>query len=341
LAFGAGLVFLSAVAGFARRGPGAARRFPLISLLVVVVGAALVLALAWLVGERVIGQSRLLYAAGVGLFLGAVLWALDRERGGSEKVVTDRLVGALVVLGAYMGAFSLLAGFGVGAALIAAGFIAALMTTPTQSASDSPGTPASPAAFSGLVSALWFGSFLLVYRLFVSRFFADLAGPALTDHFAIFGILAGAIMPWLLGDLAIVTEAPADPSPQGRQLARTIVALVFTAALPFALVVLWGAKIVPGLLAGLALSSMAVARDERRSAIAAVMFGAIIALLLTQWTQDVAGLAGLTRAERVRVLSWIVGAALVALVVADYVARKMARPPVMQPSAGPPSPGGL
>jgi hypothetical protein len=180
-----------------------------------------------------------------------------------------------------------------------------------------------------------------VYRLFVSRFFADLAGPALTDHFAIFGILAGAIMPWLLGDLAGVTEAPADPSPQGRQLARTIVALVFTAALPFALVVLWGAKIVPGLLAGLALSSMAVARDERRSAIAAVMFGAIFALLLTQWTQDVAGLAGLTRAERVRVLSWIVGAALVVLVVADYVARKMGRPPVMQPSAGPPSPGGL
>lgn len=322
----------------------------------VLLSAALLAGLAQVLSARVLGQPRFLLALGAGLIMGLVLWwlAADPEGGqaarrsaiGSDAPSARHVVSVLMAVGAVVAAFYLLTGYGIGVMLLGGWLVAGVMLAcaarrPLAEPRERPVAEGGSAAIDlgslvhRLAPVLFLGIILLLYRLFTQRFQDDLGGAALTDHFAIFTLLAGAFVPVLLTRLLSSGDDPPSPAAQLSRLALTI---VIAAAVPAAMLVLWGARAALGLLAGLALAT-AIYPQVRLSALLALA----VALPLVQWAHHFLLVAALTREERIRILLWLLALVVIAIAVADYGGRvagwlhRRRGPPVARESQRPES----
>src|SRR5581483_12288862 len=88
------------------------------------------------------------------------------------------------------------------------------------------------------------------YRLVMTRFTSDLKGVSLTDNYALFGFLAGALLPSLLSGFLL---RPGTPMTAGSALFRLVLTALLVLAAPAFILLLWGAKCAVALVLGLAL----------------------------------------------------------------------------------------
>ncbi len=294
----------------------------------ILLSAALLAGLGYLVATRTLFDPRLLYAAGAGLIAAFVLWWLlsEGEWGAAEvaqaagrgSIQGHGMLAALLALGAIVAGFYLLAGYGTGIVLLAAWLpvgVVLMTAVAEESANEMPQTSSSALwTAERLTHLLLFGVIVVLYRVFTQRFEDDLAGALLTDHFAIFSMLLGALFPSLLARvLARDAEDGATSAP--RLLIRLTFALVAALTLPAGVVILWGARGAIGLLAGFMLG--AIIYPEALAAVIALT----IALPLAQWAGPLLQMAAQTRAEKVRVLLWLAGIVVGAILAADYGSR--------------------
>lgn len=289
-------------------------------------GALILAALAFMVGHRVLEQPRFTLAAAVGLVASLIMWWLVSEgtqEAGRVPVApqtglpVEGVLAALVMLGATVASFYLLIGYGVGVMLLAAWLPAgaALAWGEDRGLAGSDERPvAASEPTARITSLLALGVLVLLYRLLLQRFQTDLSGATLTDHFAIFTFIAGALAPSLLSGM--LSPALGGEESPARSLLRLLFVGVVALALPGALLVLWGARAAIGLLVGLALSSVIVPGGRLHSLVALAM-----ALPVTQWLGGVLSVADLPRIEKIRVLGWLAAAVLIAILAADYGQR--------------------
>ncbi|MDQ7858160.1 MAG: hypothetical protein QN174_10025 [Armatimonadota bacterium] len=292
-----------------------------------VAASALLAALAALVGDRVLAQPRFAQVALVGAATPLLAWWLHAEgavtpddRGG---VPLHAALAALVVLAGTVAAFYLLIGYGVGAMLVAAWLPATVLVASVRderagderAGDERAGDQRSGADAAGraVTTLLTFGAVVLLYRLYLERFQGQLSGAVLTDHFAIFSLIAGAVSPALLAGALAPRDGRTSPA---RALVRLFFALVLALALPAMLLALWGPRAAIGLLAGL-MVGIVMAPGNVAAAVAAL----VVAVPLLQWSPAALAVSGLPRAEKVRFVLWIAGIALAALVATDIGAR--------------------
>jgi len=309
----------------------------------------LLLALGHLLAGKVIEEPRVFYVIGIGLFIALVAWWVVRN-GVHGHAGSGAALSPLVVLSGFMAAFQMLQGFGAGLMLLTAWPAVALAVCAafedesermgewgsvrieesevTAGAPDLPlpHSPAQSVAIS-LLRLLLFGAVLLLYRFFTTRFDDALQGVGLTDHYALFGFLVGALLPGFLGSLQSPGAAASEKP--GFQIARLVLTGALVLAAPAMILMLWGPKSALALLPGLALAATGflMPGDERPSAtpprhhLTTSLLALSVALALAQWTRHVLPLADMTRAEKIGVLTWIVSVLLVLLLVADYGGR--------------------
>lgn len=333
-------------------------RFPRLGTMLL---ALLLLAgLGKLLSVKAVTEPRLVPALAVGLVLGPVAWwvvrdalARNRPMNPGSSIGLPPLAILLIVSG-FLVAFQLLQGFGVGLFVVGLWLSVGFLSTDEPAATAATDVPAR-----GYLCLLLFALVLLLYRLFASRFAGDLRGVSLTDHYAFFGFIVGAALPGLLAGPLLPAPSPAKPlrggqgekegvgqqssffSPSPMSAANEAAArseatqwaggrgLLFTGALtlvaPGTIVLLWGAKCALALLAGLALGGVQAfgwhpEKMPGRSLLPSLLSVAV-ALALAQWTGHLLPASDLTRAEKVRILVYIVSGLLLLLVAADYGGR--------------------
>ncbi|MGQ0550268.1 MAG: hypothetical protein ACT4PY_11445 [Armatimonadota bacterium] len=298
----------------------------------VVLSAALLAGLGYLVSVRVLGDQRLFYATGAGAGAVFVLWWLLAEgewgaadvaqAAGRGSIQGHGVLAALLTLGAIIAGFYLLAGYGTGIVVLAAWLPAGVLLTAAaveESAREMPQADSGILVAERVVDLLLFGAVVVLYRVFTQRFEDDLAGALLTDHFAIFSMLLGALVPSLLAGM-LTRSGHQAPASTPRLLVRLAFVLAAALALAAGVVVLWGARGAIGLLAGFMLG--AIVYPEAL----AVLIALGIVIPLAQWAQPLLQIAAQTRAEKVRLLLWLAGIVVGALLAADYGGRLGYRP---------------
>ena len=297
----------------------------------------------YVLSVKILDDLNLIFCVGAGLALGFLLWWLswdDATRADAKAVETsDSRIEAqngvsawalLVALCGFMLSYGLMQGFGVGLMLLAA-WPASVLALPfhLQNAPRSENGALSPRLVARFASAqnlslcLAFVAILLLSRLFATRFRLDLRGADLSDQFALFGFLAGALVPTLLRSLLFpaIDLRQNSGSTASVLLPRTLLVGVLSLAICAAMVAVWGAKVVPAFFAGLALSLVYAARFERLQAFATTLLSLAMALFLAQWTQKLAPLVELSRADRLQFLLWGAIALVIVFVVLQIGAR--------------------
>ena len=287
-----------------------------------------------------LGPSRLFHVMGLGLLVGLLAWWLTVSQARQESEAQDATAGwqngalaILTVLGGFMGAYQLAKGLGVGLMLTGAWMSFALALTSGLETEDASltKTPTAPLLTATRLLRLgFFGSILLLYRLLTSRFDAASAGVALSDHYAVFGLLVGGMLPLLLSGFLL---RPVSASPLWNVF-RLACAGAILLAVPALVIVLWGAKCVLALLIGLALSialeagrgttnaeSDHVASSTPPYAFLPALFSLGTGLALSQWMGHVLQAWQLTRAEKIHILGYIVFALVLLVLLADYGGR--------------------
>ncbi|MBC8104444.1 MAG: hypothetical protein H7Z41_17855 [Cytophagales bacterium] len=171
---------------------------------------------------------------------------------------------------------------------------------------------------------LLFATILVLYRVFATRFGEDLRGVSLTDQYALFGLVFGALIPGVLASLVGHRSA----SGKGGVLVL-ILAGTLTLIVPTAIVLLFGGKSALALLLGLALGSV----QRQGSAESASSDGAsgasnlpgllslAVALALSQFTGALLPLTEMTRIHKVQLLGWLVAGVVAVLLAAEAAAR--------------------
>jgi len=207
--------------------------------------AAVVAGLGYLVFARVLPEPRLLSAAAIGVAASCLQWWLlaegegratqDAQAAWRSSIPGHSVLAVLPIFGALIVGFYLLAGYGTGLVLLAAWLPAGILLA-AEAANRSGGESRAPEVERvpvgrHVAQLLLFGVILLLYRVFIQRFEDELAGALLTDHFAIFSIMLGALIPVLLADLLRRTDRDARP-PAGRQIVRLTLAVAAALALP-------------------------------------------------------------------------------------------------------------
>jgi hypothetical protein len=308
----------------------------------VVLSALLLLGLAYLVSVKVVEQRAILTAAAVGIVAALTAWWLlrdgveawrsggegetrgwgDAEMGGQGDAGTGGPGGTtqhstlytqhsplavLVILAAIMVAYQLLAGFGVGIAVLAAWLVGGVALS---------GSPAARP----LTAALAFGTVFVLYRVAVERFSDEMRGVSLTDHYALFGFVFGLLAPSFLSRLA-------PESADWKALNRLFVIGILILAAPAGIVMVWGQKALLTFLFGLALaatSALSGVQAFRRSGIQALI-GMTMAAAVAQWTHIALPLAALPRTDKLKILAWCVGIAVLLLIATDLLSRMRSR----------------
>lgn len=296
---------------------------------------AFLLGVTALISMKFLDDLNLTYVVGLGIALGYVLWWLVRDgvATASDETASPVPVAAmLVALCAFMLAYQIMQGFGVGLMLVVAWPVSLLALpasfAPEDEAARSLILQRQPTA--QLLSLLLsFLAVLLLSRLFEMRFRADLRGASLGDQFALFGFLCGAALPaFLASSWFAANGAPASHSwlhllPVRAALPRVFLLGVLTLFLPGAAVALWAAKVLPAFFAGLALATVFSTASSKATSqqSAGALFSLSIALALTQWTHRFAPLAEASRAQRLHFLLWGVGGLIVLILIFDYSSR--------------------
>jgi hypothetical protein len=309
---------------FSRFSPDEDARSAVGRLFRLVTSVAIVGLLAWLVSTKLIQEAAIWKVALVGLLGGVVAWWLIIESG-REKVSAEFWVPLAVMLSVagLIVAFRQLAGFGIGLLVLTAWLPVGMAMAKEAEATVAP--DAANARFRALVlllTLLAFGTVALLWRLVYSRFDDDIRGVSLTDYYAIFGFLVGALLPGLLSAIA---AGPRGGARTGRQLLYLVIAGLLTLAVPAMLLTIWKAKFVLALLAGLAVSTVQTLRlgeEQRRwQVLATSLFAVAVALVLSQWMHHALGLASLSRADKTRLLMWGIAGVIGVILAFDYGER--------------------
>lgn len=303
----------------------------------------LMLGLGKLLSMRVSSQPHLNHVFWIGIASGLLAWWLIATRDrtpADDKASQDWLYGGLailVLLAGSMAAFQMLAGVGVGLMAISAwltgGLVSAFALEPATGDTLSEGL-VSAKTERQVLRLLFFAVVLLLFRLFAARYPAELRGVGLTDQFALFGIVVGAVLPLLFSGYLLRT---ADSQTTSGSLFRVCVTGVITLLVPAVVLLLWGAKCGQAMVIGVGLSLVLMGTGE---SLLPALFALAVALALTQWTQHVLDVVSLSRDEKLHILKWLVGSLAVVVIVGDYVSR-IGRPRRTSPAQAPASaPGG-
>ncbi|MBC7807914.1 MAG: hypothetical protein H7145_17430, partial [Akkermansiaceae bacterium] len=236
-----------------------------------------------------------------GLLLWPVALSVLREakyRGGDTSatpVLSAPLLAVLVVTSGFLAALQSLQGVGVAVGTLAL-FLAypATMNLAERSDAENNDDAPSPAIANGAAGLLLFGTLLLLWRLFATRWSGDLRGVLLTDQYALFGLLVGAALPGLL---AAVPHRIRDGKTvaSGGLIGAIAVCALLTLAAPAAVLVLFGAKSAVALMIGLALGAVPVLTGGASLLPGLLALG--VALALNQFTGIVLPAETPTRAE--------------------------------------------
>lgn len=299
---------------------------------------------AYLLSSRFLDDLTPFYAVAIGVVLGGLSWILARDATAQNAVAQNAvaqnatsqnavarvpLTAIIVALCAFMLAFQMMQGFGVGLMLLGAWPISLLALTHSDPAQTNDALISRSGQVIEVAQTLSllgvFGAMLLLSRLFATRFRADLRGAALDDPFALFGFLAGAVLPWLLTSLWFESRSDASrslwrgsASPSlARLMGLGLLALLFLGAM----IVLWGVKIVPVFLIGLALSVVVGEASGLEQKAVAALSGLWLALVPAQWAQRFLPLSEWSRVERLHFLLWGMAGAAALILVMDYGSR--------------------
>jgi|GEM_PF-2745177 hypothetical protein len=295
-AFGALIVAGVTLPSGGRTPTGAGRLTPLLAL---VLAGGLGLAL---LSARVLGDLRFLAVGAGGLLLWPVALALLREEPGSAnpagRSFAVPLLPVVLVTAGFLAAVQALQG--VGAALFVLSLFVALPATfalapgLSKEAADGEERPLGPPA----LALLLFGTLLLLWRLFVTRWDSELRGVTLTDQYALFGIVVGAAFPALAAALPVRLRGAVP------LLTLALCGLLALAA-PGAVLLLFGPKSLAALLIGLALGA-ALAREPEAGgpSLLAGLLALAAGLALCQFTGRVLPDDDPTRVEKIR---WLIG----------------------------------
>ncbi len=300
--------------------------------------SGILLLLAKLLALRDLNQPKLLYVTGIGLLAGWIAWWLlaegrgyraERESGAGAAYLVPLAV--LAMLGAVIVSFNLMAGFGVGAMVLAAwlavGMAQAILLESGPEIEGETHAAGSLYSVQGLVQLLLFGVGIVLYRLAATRFSEDLRGVTLTEYYAIVAFLLGSVVPGLLGAF---TQSVTSLKP-GRQLVRLFISGALTLAIPGVAIILWKSKVILALLAGLALAVVSPLwnraggshEDEgvSFSALLPALFALGVVLALSQWTHHALAFATLSREAKIGLLKWVIGGLIAFILAADYGER--------------------
>ena len=318
------------------------------------------LGLGYWLAMRVLDDLQAFYAVGVGVGLSLLsqIGMGERKEGGSLAVPAAPV---LVALCAFLFAFGLMQGFGVGLMLLGA-WPASLLALPSASSvlpasaqtttsaqvENAPGEESGPrlvrmtmpstqtenalsngeqARCDWAQAITLLGTFLailLVSRLFATRFRVELRGAGFSDQFALFGFVAGAVLPAFLSSLALGSGTQTRVRSGvliGTSAARLALLGALFLVLPGAMVAVWGIKIVPAFFAGMALSQCGFSPSGSARSTTSALLSLALAGVLTQWTPRFLPLALAPRAERMHFLLWGIGGAILLVLVVDYGAR--------------------
>ena len=318
------LLLAALIAPGAPKNAGSAPRLTLAQGAALLLVMAVPLGVAALLALKIAGDANLAYVVAIGVLAGALLRALTRD----QSAAWSGPAAALIALCAFMAAYQLLQGFGVGLMIIAAwplAIVALWSRAKSSTATAELTTAATPTAqlttaataTAAMPVLLAFAAVLLLGRLFDTRFAADLRGAGFEDQYALFGFIAGAALPALGAALL----RPADEFPVARALGA---ALMGAGVLAVALT-LWGAKIAPACFAGLGVGMLGLGWPQARAAPRwSATFALALALGLAQWTHHLAPLAAMSRSQRLHLALWVVGVAVLALLFFDYGGRLFA-----------------
>lgn len=276
---------------------------------------ALPLGFGYLLVTRFLDDLPMLYMVGAGCALGLLLWWLVRDAVHSDASSVTRVpaAAALVALGGFIFAFQIRQGFGTGLLLLAA-WPASLLALADSEEADETGA----AVAQSLLALLSFLAVLVLLRFFNTRFHADLRSVTLSDQFALFGFLSGALTPAFLISLL----HSRDGQEEGISLPRLLGSGVLALAIPGVLPALWGMKVAPAFFIGLALSivSLQPARIGRQASLLALLTLAI-ATAMVQWAPRLLALAEASRSQRLHYLLWATGAVVALVLILEYSAR--------------------
>lgn len=294
-----------------------------LTVLVCVGGLAL-----YQMATRITNTSELALIGIGGLLLGPVALSVLREsqhrgsNGHTTPLMAVPLLAVLVITSGFLAALQSFQGVGVAVGVLGL-FLAYPATLALSDRSDDDGVDTARATIPvGAVGLLLFGTLLLLWRLFSTRWAGDLRGVNLTDQYALFGLIVGAALPGLLASLprrVPATETPAN----GATLGAVAVCMILSLAVPAAALALFGAKSAVALMIGLALGCVPVL-----SGAASLLPGLValaVALALTQFTGTVLPAETPTRAEKIRYLAGILSAIVVAVIVANRIGQNRAK----------------
>jgi hypothetical protein len=291
-----------------------------------VIGTVVVLVADRLLATRLLAEVNAFYAGAIGLCVGFLAWWLSSDGAISQSGSYRLPLAVLVALGAAMAAFNLLLGFGIAIMSLALWLPLSLALCASYDVSLNDSAERRQAALE-VATTLWSVAALTVvlvlFRFVSTRFQTDLRGVTLTDHYAIFGLLAGATIPAITAGIG---SGNSELRPFARLL-RLIAAGLLTLALPGLILVLWKAKAALALLAGAALASAGFdwlgGRKEAFSAgrLFVPLMAIAVCLALAQWSPHVLEVASLTRDQKISVLKWLLGGIASIIVAVDLADR--------------------
>ena len=239
----------------------------------------------------------------------AALWLLRDARARDAARNPQSALGlpplaVLVIAAGFIAAYQMLQGFGAGIFVLALFLSAAV--GPRRSGAE--------------ISLLLFATTLMLYRVFATRFNDDLKGVVLTDQYALFGLIFGALLPGIMASLVGRRSSAGTGGVLTLILAGTLALIA-----PAAIVLLFGGKSALALLLGLALGSVQLLRGTNGTSPGLSqlpgLFTLAVALALNQFTGKILPLTEMTRLHKVQLLCWLVAGVVAALVLAGATSR--------------------
>lgn len=257
---------------------------------------------------KVAPEPRLFMVALAGLLVWpAAAWLLrDAEERDSARNPSSPLglppLAVLLIAAGFVASYQMLQGFGAGVYVLTLFLSHAL--SPRRA---------------GAVPLLLFATTLILYRVFAARFGDDLRGVTLTDQYALFGLIFGALLPGLLASLVGRRSTVGAGGTLALILAGTL-----ALAIPAAVVLLFGGKSALALLLGLGLGSIQMVRGAAVTtpAFSALpgLFSLAMSLALTQFTGKILPLTEMTRLHKIQILECLIAGVVTVLLLAKAAA---------------------